>query len=556
MWVALSLIVALAAPTDSVPGPQTAPVFPPRPHVTTMPQGMVLFAADPITDTPPLSQRPLPPLDVRLIARLNATQRLREAGQLGPARDTVQKLLVLAPHHPMLLSELATIDGARGDWAAVERLARAERSSQRDSLLLGRDLVQALERLRRPRDAAAIVLEGWLVRPADTDFAIETLTRLAMNDTKGVRELLRRAAADHSDRVDIESAAAALDWKMGDGPQALKSIAASDRPGLTPPLRWRFAETLLGTGATRDSAGAVQALVSMAADARFDPSYRMLAARRAMDVHRARGTTREAAPALYAALKDLPPAGWNADLLVDVARGLREAGQTAAARALLDAPQAAGPAKSRITLERALDDLHEGPPAAALDRLHEVAEVSQEARFRFAEALFFSGLADSAVAEYRRVSGDPSGPFTGVAFDCMYLIEDASPKSALPAVGRLMYLDWRGDVKAALVLADSLYGSLMHGALWARIAVFKGQRLDAAGQSQAALVPLLALANELPDDRLAPLARELAGDIYWLKLKQQPEALAQYEECLTRYPRAWNSAEVRRRLESLRKSRF
>lgn len=557
MLLALGLIVALAVPVDGAPVPgATPPPSPPPSSVTTTPQGMILFAAPDPIEAPPLSQRAVAPLDARLMSRLFAAQRMREAGQLGAARDSVQRLLAVAPHHPLVITELARIDGARGDWAAVERLARSERASQHDSLLLGRDLTEALERLRRSRDAAAIVLESWLVRPADTDWAVETLSRLAMNDSKGVRELVRRAAADHGDRVDIQSAAAALDWKMGDGPQALKSIAASDRPGLTPPLRWRFAEALLGTSATRDSAGAVQALVSMAADSRFDPSYRMLAARRAMDVHRARGTTREASTALYAALKDVPPVGWNADLLVDVARGLREAGQTAAARTLLDAPQAAGPAKSRITLERALEDLHEGPPNAALDRLHEVAAVSQEARFRFAEALLFCGLADSALAEYRRVSSDPSGPFTGAAFDRMYLIEDASPKTALPAVGRLMYLDWRGDAKESLALADSLYGSLTHGALWARIAVFKGQRLDAAGLSQEAVVPLLALANELPNDRLAPLARELAGDIYWLKLKQEPEALAQYEECLTRYPRAWNSAEVRRRLESLRKRRF
>src|SRR5262249_34876926 len=162
----------------------------------------------------------------------------------------------------LLLAELARIEGARNDWAAVERLARAERSSQHDSLLLAREYAQALERLHRPRDAAAVVLECWLLRPLDTGWAADTLTRLAMNDPRSVRERVRRAAAEHADRVDLQSVAAALDWKMGDGPRALKAIAESDRPGLTPPLRWRFAETLLGTNAARDSGGAVQALVS------------------------------------------------------------------------------------------------------------------------------------------------------------------------------------------------------------------------------------------------------------------------------------------------------
>jgi len=282
----------------------------------------------------------------------------------------------------------------------------------------------------------------------------------------------------------------------------------------------------------------------------------MLAAKRVMDVHRARGTEREGAPALYAALKDLPPGQWNAELLLDVARGLRAAGQTAASRALLDTPDAAANARPRISLERALDDLHEGPPEAALTRLHDIAAAMPEARFRFAEALFFAGLPDSALAEYKRVTVDPTGPFTGAAFDRMYLIEDCKPKTVLPAIGRLMYMDWRGDSKVTLAAGDSLYLALPHGALWGRIAIFMGQHLDADGQAQQALVPLLALAEQQPDDRLAPLARQLAGDIYQYKLKQDALALTQYEECLNRYPRAWNSAEVRRRMEALKKRRL
>jgi predicted negative regulator of RcsB-dependent stress response len=58
----------------------------------------------------------------------------------------------------------------------------------------------------------------------------------------------------------------------------------------------------------------------------------------------------------------------------------------------------------------------------------------------------------------------------------------------------------------------------------------------------------------LTEDRLAPLARQRAGDAY-LSLGDETRALAQYEECLARYPRAWNSAEVRRRVEKLRRER-
>src|SRR5207253_1940126 len=78
---------------------------------------------------------------------------------------------------------------------------------------------------------------------------------------------------------------------------------------------------------------------------------------------------------------------------------------------------------------------------------------------------------------------------------------------------------------------------------------------EAAGDARAALEPVLAVADSLPGDRLAPVARQRAGDLYLTKLKDEPSALAQYEECLARYPRAWNSAEVRRRVEMLRRER-
>ena len=536
--------VATAA---GVPAPSNLP--------NSLSQGMVEIIMPTAVDAPPLSQRVIPPLG-NLIPSWRAARQLRMDGMLDAARDTLLRLNQAAPHHALVLGELARVYGAQGDWAAVERLARNERTSQRDTLLLSHDLALALERLRKPREAAAVVVDCWRLRPVDAGWAAETLNRLVMNDSRGVRDLVRRAAADTPSRVDLHSVAVSLDWKMGDATLVMKELAASDNPGLTPPLRWRFADALLATGAERDSLGAVDALAAMASDPRYDASLRMQAARRAMDVHRARGTLKEGTPQIYASLKDVRPEHWNAELLVEVARGLREAGQATTARALLDAPTPASPAGAGVALERALDELHEGPPTRALTRLHDIAEGSPEARFRFAEALFFAGLADSALAEYKRASADPGAPFAGAAFERMYLIEDTSPKSLLPVIGRLMYLDWRGDTKVALVLADSLSGALQHGPLWARIAIYRGQRLEALGQPDSALVPILALANQLPDDRLAPVAREMAGDIYLFKLKRQPEAIAQYEECLTRYPRAWNSAEVRRRLEALKKGRL
>ena len=69
-----------------------------------------------------------------------------------------------------------------------------------------------------------------------------------------------------------------------------------------------------------------------------------------------------------------------------------------------------------------------------------------------------------------------------------------------------------------------------------------------------ALVPLATIADSLPGDRLAPLARQRTGEA-WLHIGDDRKALAAFEECLARYPKAWNSPEVRRQVERLRKER-
>jgi hypothetical protein len=104
-------------------------------------------------------------------------------------------------------------------------------------------------------------------------------------------------------------------------------------------------------------------------------------------------------------------------------------------------------------------------------------------------------------------------------------------------------------------LADSLYRALPRGALWAEAAMLSATARMSDPDPHAALEPLLAIADSLPGDRLAPVARQRAGDIYLDRLKDERAALEQYEECLARYPRAWNAAEVRRRLDALRRDR-
>lgn len=504
----------------------------------------------------PLSQYPVTALPGDDLARLLQAQGLREAGEIDAARDSVRAIMKTYPHHPLVLAEMSRNMVARNDWSGIERMARAERTAQHDSLLLGRDLSMALERLKKPREAAQVALECWAVLPTEAEWAFSSIARVAGSDSKGVRETVRKFVASFPDRVDLQSAAARLEWKMGDGAAAQKALVAADRPGLTPPLRWRFADELLRTSAARDSAGAVEALLGMAGDVRFDPSHRMLAAVRVMEVQQARGAGRAAATELYKALKDIPPERWQPNLLLAVARGLREAGDSNTARTLLATPGLNGHAKQTANLERSLNDLRDGPPEKALESLAEISETSAEARFRYAEALFFAGKPDTALGAYKALTEDARGPYTGAALERMFLIEDAQPRTALPIVGHLYYLVWRGDAKPALDLSDSLYRALPSGTLWAQVALVLSQQLEAAGQYQAAIDPMLAVADKDPGDRLAPVALQRAGDLYLDRLKSEPDAITQYETCLTRYPKAWNSAEVRRKLETLRKSRF
>jgi thioredoxin-like negative regulator of GroEL len=254
------------------------------------------------------------------------------------------------------------------------------------------------------------------------------------------------------------------------------------------------------------------------------------------------------------ALQDIPAERWGNELLLSIVRSLRQAGQTAAARSLM-AGAAGGSAHPELALEQALNELRDGPPEKALDALAALAATSEEAAFRYAEALFFAGQPDSALAGYQRLADDPGGAFTGAALERMFLLEEAEPRTGLPLFGRLAWEQWRGESKRALGLADSLYRSLPRGPLWAEAALALAAQREATGDGKAALEPLLAVADGLPGDRLAPLARQRAGDVLRIWHKDDARAVEQYEECLARYPKAWNAPEVRRTLETLRRDR-
>jgi tetratricopeptide (TPR) repeat protein len=502
-----------------------------------------------------MSQHPFKPLDGPQVQRLLQAQGMRESGRIDAAREALLALLAESPHQPIVLGELARVYMVRRQWPALERLGRAERAATHDSLLLGHELTLALERQSRPRETAQVVLEIWAAAPGEADWCEATLVRLDDLEPRWAREALRRAAEARPQRLDLVRAAARLDWKHGDGPAALRLLAAADAAGPSTPTRWSFAEELLHAGSARDTSGAIESLLDLAADRARAPEYRLPAARRAWQVCAQHGTAREGVLRVSRALADLPPNAWSADLLVGIVRGLREAGYTAEVRALLDHLGDRRSAYPELALEGALNELREGPPERALAMLERAAHGSPEGVFRYAEALYFAGMADSAAALYRLLSSNPASPFTGPALERLFLIEDADPRTALPGLGRMAYESWRGEPKRAAVLAESLYRAIPRGPLWAHAALALAAQRDQAGDGPGALEPLLAVADSLPDDRLASVARQRAGDVYRLRLKDDAKALAQYEECLARYPKAWNAPEVRRALETLRRER-
>ena len=559
---AVALAAAAAGPAAAQAFDSTAvewhvPDFDSRvPGIRQIAPGLVVVGASDEAELPPVSQRPMPPLSPTQAIRLRQARALRANGQFDQARAALAPLLAEVAHHPAVVTEQARLLLARQDFAAAERLGRTERAVQRDSVMVARELALALERLGRPRDAAGVALETWLASPLDADWAQETVIRLAPADARGVRELVRRATAARPGRADQVRACAMLDWRAGDLAAALATLERAERPGpARAPLLWDFARQLASTGASRDSGAAAGALTALAGDGRFDAAWRLTAAQYAWTLQCGRGAGDEAAPALARALDGVPTARWPADFLVAIARGLREAGRTNEARALLRSGAAPPAAVPQLDLEEALADLRDGPPERALPRLAALAGATPEGEWRYAEALFFAGRSDSALGLYQRIAANPQAAFRGAALERTYLIEDAEPRAALAVFGRIAYEEWRDDRRRALALTDSLAQALPRGALWAQAALLLASQREAAGDARGALGPLLAVADSLPDDRLAPLARQRAGDLYRLGLKDETAALAQYEECLARYPRAWNAPEVRRVAERLRRNR-
>jgi len=549
-----ALPVAARAQSSGAPAPTAPPVirFPAGPGAR--PDAPIPFYFTvPSPSEAARRARAVEPLPPALARQLRAALDLRLAGLPGPALDTLRVVQRAAPHHPHVVLELARNHLAREDHAAAHALLRAERAAARDSLLGSPELELASERLARPREAAQVAVETWAASPSEGQWALTALLRLLPMEPRATTDALRGALAKLPDRGDLARGLALLLSRQGRPADAAAALASVDRPAWRPPLRQWFADEALFSGLAADSATAAEALFSLAADTAFAPVLRLNAARRANQLSVLAGRAREAAPRLVRALADVSPAIWGEDLLIGLARTLRESGRGADARALLTRSAELMRGRPELALERAWAQLRDGPPAEVVPALDSLARGFPPARFPLAEAQFFAGQLDSALANYRRAALDPLSPNAVPALERTYLLEEKPGDGALRALGTIAYERWRGEGARALRLADSLALVLPADSPFrAHVALQLAELRGEANDWRGALAPLAMVADSLPGDRLAALARQRSGEA-WLKLGDPRRALGQFEECLARYPRAWNAAEVRRQVERLRR---
>jgi tetratricopeptide (TPR) repeat protein len=552
---ALSALAGAAfaqAPAQAPPSP--VPVI-----VQISPRGSTAFPPDLVqtvtVPSPARSQRAAEPLPPGVALRLQRAVDLRAAGLPERARDTLLVLMRLVPHHPQIVTELGRTQLAREDWSAVERLATAERATSRDSTLLGRELAEAYERLARPRDALRIALEAWTVSPVDGQWAAPLVFRLAPLDPRGTAAALEAIATPRPWRTDLTIGLARLYSLSGRPADVVRVLSDAEKRSGRSGLRVMFADDALRAGTPADTSSALAVLADLSADATHRPEERVASARRAWYAVEASGREAEWAAKMAQALHDVPVDRWGAEFLLALVRALQNTGHTGEARALLAANPTLEQRLPELRLEHALGLAREGALPQALPMLDSLDRTWAPAKFMLAELQFFSGNLDSAAANYTRVADNPNDPDAAAALDRLYLLEEAPGSPLRPMLGLIAYERWRGRRAAATLLADSLWRmQAPHGAYAARAGLELAELKTEANDVRGALVPLLVVCDSLADDRLAPLARQRAGDAY-SALGDEKNALAEYEECLARYPRAWNSAEVRRRVEKLRRER-
>jgi len=266
----------------------------------------------------------------------------------------------------------------------------------------------------------------------------------------------------------------------------------------------------------------------------------------------------------------LPPSSETVRTGLELAERWRALGDETAGRRVADqaaklAPKAPGAADDpeltgRLAVRAGEAALSRGDLAAAEASFREAQgsgaseKVREEAQYLACEAMFYEGRFDSAAAGYDAFARTyPTSRFTNDALERMYLIEagEGGPVAGLPELAKAFRLARAGASDEALEAAQAAEAKAKGGPAWSHAGLLTASLLVARGRVADAAAKALAVAEAVPDDRLAPVARRRAGDAYRAS-GSDALALAQYEELLVRYPRSWLAPETRRLVQELR----
>jgi outer membrane protein assembly factor BamD (BamD/ComL family) len=398
----------------------------------------------------------------------------------------------------------------------------------------------------------------------------------------------RRADSEPKD-VSRALLAAEIECRAGKMQAALTRLARAEPQGMA---HGQLAQ-ILGGRLAADAQGAALAAPVWLELARgpYDPSLRAAALRRLLNpapVVTSGGKVRTlitpvSASDLEAAWRSLPAGEERARLGLDLLQALRARGDTAAAQRVateLSKSGAPGQFSGPVDVEAGLLALGQGNLDEAGKRLERARtqsvddEARERAEFAQAEVLFYSCQFDSALVSYDRfATAHPLSPLANEALARAFLLEPDPGQAPGQAPGLAFYAEARRQWEAAATWAHQAEGESFgsdrlatamprsDGAAPESLGLANPVRANAllllSRVEEARAVPAearlaaLAVADSLPGDRLAPVARKRVGDLD-LARGNKEAALAQYEDLLARYPRSWLAAEVRRQVTELR----
>jgi len=540
---------------------------------------------------------------------LTRAQALLRVSRVDEALAMLDDLTRRYPDSPRVASATASayLRAARPNDAlrvleAADRAARASRAKlgaqappqSVDPLAAMR--AHVLLALGRRKDAIPWMVEA-AAHPRGEAFALQRQL-FEWAETQDVGPEVVAAAERRADQspkdVDRAQLAAEIEVRAGKMQPALARLARAEPQGSP---KGQLAQ-LLGERLSQDPQGAVLAAplwLELARGSAYDPSIRTVALGRVLNpvppVVTFGGTARLApiaAADLESAWRSLPPSDERARLGLQLLQALRARGETAAAArvaAELSRTQASAQLSGPVDVEAGLLALGQGNLSEAGKRLERARTQSfddtarEQAEFAEAEVLFYSGQFDSALASYNRfAAAHPLSPLTNEALSRAFLLESdpdrpAGTAAGLPSLAKGLYAEARREWNEAATFAraadEESKGSDRaasaaprdEGAMPESLGLANPVRAnallllsrveEARGAGAAARAAALTVAESLPGDRLAPVARKRVGDLD-LARGDKASALSQYEEMLARYPRSWLAAEVRRQVTDLR----